>query len=117
VIEFPELLVEVLLVLLWLWPELWSPGLDWVDWLPMLLGDELCVPALLGLVLLGVLAPDCPAAPLDDVSWANDKLPAKHTVAKKTKLFFIWIQASDVLSVCITLERTPGERYPVLSLT
>lgn len=52
----------------------------------MLLGDELCAPALLGLVLL---APDCPAAPLDDVSWANDKLPAKHTVAKKTKLFFI----------------------------
>jgi len=28
VIEFPELLVEVLLVLLWLWPELWSLGLD-----------------------------------------------------------------------------------------
>ena len=49
----------------------------------MLLGDELCAPALLGLVLLGVLAPDCPAAPLDDVSWAKDKLPAKHTVAKK----------------------------------
>lgn len=55
-IEFPELLVEVLLVLLWL--ELWSLGLDCVDWLPMLLGDELCAPALLGLALLGLLAPD-----------------------------------------------------------
>jgi hypothetical protein len=79
----------------------------------MLLGDELCAPELLGLVLL---APDWPAAPLEDVSWANDKLPARHTVAIKSKLFFMETSLRG-FSICTNLDRRIPQRYPVLSLT
>jgi hypothetical protein len=78
VIELLELVVDVLLVLLWL---LWSGAA--VLWLPMLLGEELW------LALLPVVEPLCAAAPLEDVSWAIERLPARHSVAKNAKLFFI----------------------------
>jgi hypothetical protein len=80
----------------------------------MLLGDEVCAPELLGLVLL---APDWPAAPLEVVSWANDKLPARHTVAIKIKLFFMETSLRDFSTFCINLDRRIPQRYPVLSLT
>jgi hypothetical protein len=80
----------------------------------MLLGDELCAPELLGLVLL---APDWPAVPLVDVSWANDKLPARHTVATKIKLFFMETSLRGFSMFCINLDRHVPHRYPVLSLT
>jgi len=49
----------------------------------MLLGEERW------LALLPVVEPLCAAAPLEDVSWAIERLPARHSVAKNAKLFFI----------------------------